>query len=298
MPRLHPPSAGDNPAGGFAGEVKEMLATIDNDLTEADFERISDLVYRHCGINLHEGKRDLVRARIFKRLRAVGASTAVQYIRMMESDGTGQEFHRLIDVLSTNLTSFFREDGHFNFLREKFLPTLVKRKQASAPRIRAWSAGCSTGEEAYSLSMTLQDVLGSGWNIKLLATDISHPVLATARAGRYDKNRLASVPAALRSRFFSATGEKDKFKATPELAGIIQFNYLNLMDRWPFTGPFDFIFCRNVMIYFDKETQQRLIQRFWDCLAPGGMLFTGHSESLTGVSHRFSYVQPTIYAKP
>jgi chemotaxis protein methyltransferase CheR len=122
--------------------------------------------------------------------------------------------------------------------------------------------------------------------------------LTTARAGCYDKNRLASVPAALRSRFFSSTGEKDKYKATAELSNIIQFNYLNLMDRWPFSGPFDFIFCRNVMIYFDKETQQRLIQRFWDCLAPGGMLFTGHSESLTGVSHRFNYVQPTIYAKP
>jgi chemotaxis protein methyltransferase CheR len=275
-----------------------MLATIDNDLTDADFERISNLVYRHCGINLHDGKRDLIRARIFKRLRAVGANSAVEYIKQMESDATGEEFHHLIDALSTNLTSFFRENGHFNYLREKLLPELIRKKKSTSPRVRAWSAGCSTGEEAYSLAMTLLDVLGAGWNTRLLATDISRPVLATAKAGTYDKNRLASVPPGLRNHYFIPADGKDKFKAAPELAGIIQFNYLNLMDRWPFSGPFDFIFCRNVMIYFYKETQQRLIQRFWDCLASGGVLFTGHSESLTGVKHRFNYVQPTIYVKP
>jgi chemotaxis protein methyltransferase CheR len=275
-----------------------MLAAIDNELSESDYERISNLVYRHCGINLHEGKRDLVRARIFKRLRATGSTNVVDYVKRMESDATGEEFHHLIDAISTNLTSFFRESIHFTFLREKLLPDLVKRKQSSSPRIRAWSAACSTGEEPYSLGMTLLDVLGSGWNTKLLATDISRPVLATARAGRYDKSRLASVPTDLKNRFFTATQEKDKFQVSKELSNLIQFNYLNLMDRWPFTGPFDFIFCRNVMIYFDKETQQRLIQRFWDCLGSGGMLFTGHSESLTGVSHKFTYVQPTIYLKP
>jgi chemotaxis protein methyltransferase CheR len=274
------------------------LATIDNDLSDAEFGRISDLVYRHCGINLHDGKRDLVRARIFKRLRACGVESAVEYIRLMEADATGQEFHHLIDAISTNLTSFFREGGHFAFLREKFLPDLARRKQSSSPRVRAWSAGCSTGEEAYSLGMTLLDVLPSGWNVKLLATDISRPVLATGRAGIYDKNRIATVPANLRARFLAPADAKGKFRVSPELRGIIQFNYLNLMEMWPFSGPLDFIFCRNVMIYFDKPTQQRLIQRFWDVLAPGGMLFTGHSESLTGVSHRFSYVQPTIYAKP
>jgi chemotaxis protein methyltransferase CheR len=273
-------------------------ATIDNELSEADYGRISDLVYRHCGINLHEGKRDLVRARIFKRLLATDSASVVEYIERMESDPTRAEFHHLIDAISTNLTSFFREGGHFTFLREKLLPALLKRKRSSSPRIRAWSAACSTGEEAYSLGMTLLDVLGSGWNTKLLATDISRPVLATAKAGRYDKIRLSAVPVNLRSRFFVQTNEKDKFEVSRELAGIIQFSYLNLMDRWPFTGPFDFIFCRNVMIYFDKQTQQRLIQRFWDCLASGGMLFTGHSESLTGVTHRFNYVQPTIYVKP
>ncbi len=275
-----------------------MLAEIDNDLRESDFERISDLIYRHCGINLHDGKRDLVRARIFKRLRAVGVDSAIEYIKLIESDATGEEFHHLIDAISTNLTSFFREIGHFTFLREKLLPEIIRRKKSTSPRVRAWSAGCSTGEEAYSLGMTLLDVLGAGWNVKLLATDISRPVLATARAGTYDRNRLASVPPALKGRFFAQAKAKDKFKATAELSSIIHFNYLNLMDVWPFTGPFDFIFCRNVMIYFDKQTQQRLIQRYWDCLASGGMLFTGHSESLTGVSHRFNYVQPTIYAKP
>ena len=237
-----------------------MLATIDNDLTEADFERISNLVYRHCGINLHDGKRDLIRARIFKRLRAVGANIAGENIKQMVSDATGEVFHHHVVSLSTKQTSFFRENGHFNYLREKLLPGLVQRKKGASPRIRAWSAGCSTGEEAYSLAMTLLDVLGAGWNTKLLATDISRPVLATANAGTYAKNRLASVPAGLKNQYFVPADGKDKFKASSELAGIIQFNYLNLMDRWPFSGPFDFIFCRNVMIYFDNETQQRLIQ--------------------------------------
>jgi chemotaxis protein methyltransferase CheR len=274
-----------------------MIAPPEHDLSEADFRRLSESVHRHCGINLHEGKRDLVRARVFKRLRALGIESLREYLKFVEADPSGQEFFHLIDAISTNLTSFFRESRHFDYLRESLLPGIVQKKQSSSPRIRAWSAACSTGEEAYSLAMTLVDFLGAGWDIKLLATDISRKVLATARKGQYERDRTESVPRPLRARFFRGIGGTHALQISPELASIVQFNYLNLMDHWPFTGPFDFIFCRNVMIYFDKPTQQRLIQRFWDCLAVGGMLFTGHSESLTAISHRFCYVEPSIYVK-
>jgi chemotaxis protein methyltransferase CheR len=282
-----------------SNEAQSMQAEIVDDLSESEFQQISDMVYRHCGINLHDGKKDLVRARIAKRIRSGGFGSTSAYIQAVQNDPSRDEFHHLIDSISTNLTSFFREGQHFEYLRTRLLPTLMTHKKRRNDRIRAWSAGCSTGEEPYSLAMTLLDVVGPEADIKLLATDISRRVLDVARRGVYEKTRVDSIPAALRTRFFApAPGLAGKFQASRELRSIIQFNYLNLMDSWPFTGPFDFIFCRNVMIYFDKPTQHRLIQRYWDCLASGGCLFTGHSESLTGVSHQFRYVQPTIYMKP
>jgi chemotaxis protein methyltransferase CheR len=302
------------------------------DVTEGQFIAISEMVYRHCGINLHDGKKELVRARIAKRLRVGGFASVSAYLEHVRQDGTGREFAELIDALSTNLTSFFREQNHFTYLAEKFVPEMLKRKsrpgRSGHPgegRIRAWSAGCSSGEEPYSLAMTLLEALalsstssgqaapgcapGStpgyapastpGWDVKLLATDISHPVLERAIRGVYPKDRVASVPPALRGRYFAAQrdGSQTQLSVVPRVRELVCFNYLNLMEAWPFDGPFDFIFCRNVMIYFDKPTQQRLINRFWDVLEPGGLLFTGHSESLTGVAHRFAYVEPTIYAK-
>ncbi len=271
-------------------------------LSEGDFQRLSDAVYRHCGINLHDGKRELVRARISKRLRLGGFPNATEYVRQVLSAGEGDEFTELIDALSTNLTSFFREIGHFDHLTQSFLPELLCRKRsARGNRIRAWSAGCSTGEEPYSLAITLLDATGDdpSWDVKLLATDISTKVLETARAGFYDKARIDSVPPMLRGRYLTSSRAEGRgvYEVAPAARRLVTFAYLNLMEPWPFTGPFDFIFCRNVMIYFDKPTQQKLVNRFWDCLDRGGLLFTGHSESLTGISHRFRYVQPTIYAR-
>jgi len=215
---------------------------------------------------------------------------------------TGEEFTHLIDSLSTNLTSFFREMGHFDFLLDSYLPALLlKKRKLRSSRIRAWSAGCSTGEEAYSLAITLLHATGdgTGWDIRLLATDISTHVLQIAKKGRYEKSRVEAVPAALKSRYLlpGRLGDKAVCQVAPAVRNVVRFAYLNLMEPWPFSGPFDFIFCRNVMIYFDKPTQQRLVNRFWDYLESGGLLFTGHSESLTGVNHEFRYVQPTIYAK-
>ncbi len=272
-------------------------------ITEADYRRISDVVYRHCGINLHDGKRELVRARIAKRLRLTNCHSASAYLDQVLADPDGGEFTHLIDALSTNLTSFFRESKHFAYLEEHFLPHLLETKRrAGIRRIRAWSAGCSSGEEPYSLALVLRNACPDteGWDIRLLATDISTRVLRAAQAGVYDKDRVQNVPPLLKQRYL-ATVRVDgasAFQVVPAVRQLIRFAHLNLMEPWPFSGPFDLIFCRNVMIYFDKPTQQSLVNRFWEVLGQGGLLFTGHSEAHTGIRHDFRYVQPTIYARP
>ncbi len=272
-------------------------------LSERDFRKISDLVYQHCGINLHTGKKELVRARLTKRLRAGRFKTFPEYMKHVLEDKSGKEFSILIDSLSTNLTSFFREGQHFEFLRSKFLPVLLERKRKNRNfRIRCWSSGCSSGEEPYSIAITLLEaVQGQGrWDVKVLATDISTGMLETAQRGVYDKERVEPVPTVQKNRYLVLhhVNKRKVFEVSKHLRDVVIFMYLNLMKGWPIKGPLDFIFCRNVMIYFDKATQQRLINRFWDLLDSGGVLFTGHSESLTGIEHKFKYVQPTIYMKP
>ena len=281
----------------------QTLTIHDVVLSESDFCKISDLVYEHCGINLHEGKKELVRARLTKQLRLRNFKTFPDYMKHVLEDETGREFSILIDSLSTNLTSFFREEQHFEFMREQFLPTLLERKRKKNNfRIRGWSAGCSSGEEPYSLAITLLEaVQGQGrWDIKILATDISTSMLETARKGIYNEERIAPVPTLQKNKYLVQHYENKQktFEVNKSLRDVVIFQYLNLMKDWPIKGPIDFIFCRNVMIYFDKPTQQQLISRYWNLLDPKGILFTGHSESLTGIEHKFNYIQPTIYMKP
>ena len=272
-------------------------------LSESDFRKISNMVYDHCGINLHAGKKELVRARLAKRLRLGNFKTFPEYMNHVLRDKTGKEFSILIDSLSTNLTSFFRESQHFEFLQSRFLPALLDKKcQSSNFRIRAWSAGCSSGEEPYSIAISLLEATqGRGrWDIKVLATDISASMLEIAKIGIYDAERVKPVGSLQKQRYLSShhkNGQKT-FEVSDRLRDTVIFSYLNLMNDWPIKGPIDFIFCRNVMIYFDKPTQSCLVNRFWDLLDSGGILFTGHSESLTGIEHKFKYVQPTIYMKP
>ncbi|MGE5609832.1 MAG: CheR family methyltransferase [Bacillota bacterium] len=279
-----------------------MLHTESEILSDRDFHRISDVVYRYCGINLHEGKRELVRARIAKRLRCTGFERSADYLDQVLADEQGEEFTHLIDCLSTNLTSFYRESVHFDYLRERLLPELLDRKRrAGVNRIRAWSAGCSSGEEPYTLAIELLSNTNDaqGWDVRILATDISVRVLKMAQAGMYDAARVEAVPPLLRQKYLipARRDGQTMYQVAPAAQRLIRFARLNLMETWPFSGPFDFIFCRNVMIYFDKPTQQTLVNRFWECLEKGGVLFTGHSESLTGIAHKFRYVQPTVYAK-
>jgi len=281
----------------------QTLTMHDIVLSEKDFRKISKLVYDHCGINLHDGKKELVRARLAKRLRQGKFRTFQEYMEHVLEDKTGVEFSILIDSLSTNLTSFFREPQHFDFLRSEFLPSLLERKEKKRDfRIRAWSAGCSSGEEPYSIAITLLEAVAGRpcWDVKILATDISTSVLETAKKGIYKKERIAPVPSIQKHKYLieSRVNNEKVYEVSDSLRKVIIFKYLNLMESWPIKGPIDFIFCRNVMIYFDKPTQSRLINRYWDLLCSGGVLFTGHSESLTGIDHKFKYVQPTIYMKP
>lgn len=274
-------------------------------LTERDFRKISKLVYKHCGINLRDDKKELVRARLTKRLRKGNFKSFSDYMKHVLADKTEKEFSILIDSLSTNVTSFFREGQHFEFLQKRFLPSLLERKRKSRDfRIRAWSAGCSSGEEPYSMAITLLDaVQGQGrWDIKVLGTDISTSMLETAQMGVYDKERVAPVSPLQRQKYLlpSRIDKQKVFEVSKSLRDAVVFKYLNLMEDWPInpSSRVNFIFCRNVMIYFDKRTQAFLVNRFWNVLASGGILFTGHSESLTGIEHKFKYIQPTIYAKP
>ncbi len=281
-----------------------MLDSIVDDLvlSEDEFQQVSDLVYQHCGINLHEGKKELVRARLAKRLRTLKIRSFASYIQYAINDPTGNEFTMLIDSVSTNLTSFFRENKHFEYLYNTFYPRLIRsKKQSGRLRIRAWSAGCSSGEEPYTIAITLLDTLqGQGhWDVKVLATDISTKVLAIAKAGQYDARRVEPMTPQQKQKYLvplRRNGQTEYEMARP-VRDMVLFGHLNLMEDWPIRPPVDFIFCRNVMIYFDKPTQQKLVNRFWQLLNEGGLLFTGHSESLTGIEHKFQYVQPTIYTK-
>ncbi len=270
-------------------------------LTESQFQQISQLVKQTCGINLHDGKKELVKARLAKRLRQTGLGSFEDYLNHVRDDDTGAEMTSMLDSISTNLTQFFRENAHFEFLKTTLIPALAKKKREQA-KLRIWSAGCSSGEEPYSLGILLRQEFPElvNWDIRILATDLSTRVLAKAREGVYDHERLRDVPSKWISDCFTRLGPRGRahYKVNNPVRQMITFGRLNLMERWPMRGPFDVIFCRNVMIYFDKPTQGRLVQRYWDILDSGGMLFVGHSESLTGTNHRFKYVQPAVYQKP
>jgi chemotaxis protein methyltransferase CheR len=285
-------------------ELQQSIYQID----QADYDLVRSIVHRHSGISLGADKKSLVQARITKQIRGGGYESAKAYLKKVASDKSTQLFSDFIDAISTNLTSFFRENEHFKFLSEKALPEMMERKLACGDhRIISWSAACSSGEEPYSMGITLLEAAqkhrrnSASWDIRILGTDISRRILATARAATYQEDCLSTVPARNREKYFhpapgSAGGQK-LFAINPDVSSLVSLRYLNLMEAWPFHGPFDFIFCRNVMIYFDKPTQENLVERFWKCLAPGGLLFTGHSESLTGVKHRFQSQAASIYKK-
>lgn len=274
------------------------------DLSDREFEQFSRIIYETSRIALNSGKKELLRARLGKIIRRRGIGSFSDYLAIVEEDRTGEELTILLDAVSTNLTSFYREADHFRFVETTVVPQIEgARRNRGERKIRAWSAGCSSGEEPYSLCITLLESLGggAGWDIRLLATDLSTRVLAIARNAVYPEDRIKTIPPDVAKRYFipetGADGSRN-YRVTPAVRGLVTFGRVNLLEPYPFKGPFDFIFCRNVMIYFDKKTQESLVNGFHRYLADGGYLFIGHSESLNGVSHPFRYVRPSVYRKP
>lgn len=268
---------------------------VDTRLSPAQFEKISSIVYGLAGIRLGAGKEELVKARLLRRLRVLGLHNFTAYLEYLERPENAPELACMIDALTTNKTAFFREPDHFAFLTAHVLPRLEERK------LRIWSAGCSTGEEPYSITMCLRDALPDfeDWDIKILATDIAGRVLEAAKRGSYQDEALGGLNPLSLQKYFTCTRRNPPrvYTVMDELRAPVRFAKLNLMGHWPMTGPFDVIFCRNVMIYFDRETQQQLVDRFYTLLSPGGYLFTGHSESLAGLSTSFHYVKPAVHKK-
>jgi chemotaxis protein methyltransferase CheR len=264
-------------------------------LTSGQFDRIRKLLHDLCGINLVPGKEGLVKTRLTKRLRALRLRNFEAYLEHLELNPN--EVSTMVDFLTTNKTSFFREIHHFNYLRDCFLPAL----KAKPCRMRFWSAGCSSGEEPYSVAILLREELpeSARSDIRILATDISTRMLQRAREASYEEDVIQDVPPLWRQKYFECVIPREPrlYRLRSDICQIVRLARLNLMDSWPMKGPFDVILCRNVMIYFDKPTQERLVKRFWDLLAPGGLLLVGHSESLTTFPHDFHYAQPAVYVK-
>jgi chemotaxis protein methyltransferase CheR len=267
------------------------------ELDTASFEEISRILYQHSGITLNSGKRELVKSRLAKRICATGTNCFDEYLAFVKSDVTGVELRAMIDALTTNKTSFFRESAHFDYLREILLPKMCK----TSSKIRIWSAGCSTGEEPYTLGIVLREYMPEIdlKDVKILATDISDRALAYARKAEYTTDKLDGLPRELLKKYFKPVddGENKVWRVNDSVRKLVFLARLNLVEDWIIKGPFQAIFCRNVMIYFDNPTRQRLVQRFWELLEPGGHLFIGHSESLMSLRNNFTYVKPGVYIK-
>jgi chemotaxis protein methyltransferase CheR len=266
-------------------------------LNTGDFEKISRIAYEHFGVDLRQGKHALIEARVGKKLRQLGLPSFKAYIDHVTSDTSGAALAGMVDILTTNHTSFFREPRHFEFLRDIIFPALRSR-----PQIHIWSAACSSGEEPYSIGMTLleafrEDTLAK---LRIRASDISTRVLETAAKGIYPAERMKDIPAPLQQRYMlkGSNAAAGSFRFKNEVRNLIVFEHTNLMQ--PLTPDYrcSVIFCRNIMIYFDRPTQQDLVQRLSQHLEPGGFLFIGHSESLNAIQHGLEYVSPATYRKP
>lgn len=270
-----------------------------------DYQFIRDIVYKNSRINLGEDKQELVSARLGKRLRATGKESISDYCDLLRTPGGAEELGNLIDVISTNHTYFFREDGHFTALKEIILPDLVRRRQKESwPTLRVWSAASSSGEEVYSVAITLDEYFNAhppAWPRQFEATDISTRILAKAKAGIYSSETVSRIPPATAKAYFQ-TGfaeQAGQFRVKAFIRDTVRFSQLNLLEgQPPFNEPFHIIFCRNVMIYFDRATQEELINRLKARLVPGGYLMVGHSESLTGITHGLKLTRAATYQKP
>lgn len=287
-------------ASASAGEPSDSLGIKYRQLTDVQFQKFSALVFEKTGIYLKPEKKELLNARLGKRLRALGLDSFQGYHEYLMQDASGEELVQMINVVSTNFTSFFRENSHFDLLAARLLPQLVASNRRKR-EITLWSAACSSGEEPYTMAMVVADFLERhpDWTFRIMATDISTKVLAQAERGVYASDRVTKVPPALLKRYFqkgvgSAAGY---VKVKDALRRHITFSRFNLMHEFPWRGELDVIFCRNVMIYFNRQTQQELVAKFHGALISGGHFFIGHSESITSLAHEFVQVDATAYQK-
>ena len=270
------------------------------EFTDADFNSLRRLVREIAGISLADCKRELVYSRLSRRLRHHGLNTFASYRQLLASPEGSTELREFTNAVTTNLTAFFRERHHFEYLRDQFLKPRAAEATASR-RIRIWSAGTSTGEEAWSIAMTVADAIPDWqrWDIRILATDLDTNVLRKASSGLYEFDRVRHLDRALVEKHFTREedGPERRFRIRPELARMVSFRQLNLTHPLPMKGPLDIIFCRNVIIYFDKDTQRELFRRLAPLQRPGDLLFLGHSEGLFKVSGDWSLIGKTIYRR-
>jgi len=277
-----------------------MTDSRDNDqkLNDTDFNFVCSYIYEKSGIVLSDSKREMVYRRFTRIIRERNLKSFSDYCKLLKLNPEEEQTY-FINAITTNLTSFFREQHHFDYLAEHEIPRLLKQ---GSKRLRIWSSASSTGEEPYSIAITLMETMKNllaTWDVKLLATDIDSNVLATGKEGIYDCKRIEDIPEKFKNKYFSqGIGQSStNVRVSSDLQKLITFKELNLMNEWPMKGPFDVIFCRNVIIYFDKETQMQLFERYHQLLAPNGLLILGHSENLGAFNKHFENVGRTIFRK-
>jgi chemotaxis protein methyltransferase CheR len=269
----------------------------DGVMTDSEFKYVSDLIYDRARIVISPNKRSMLQGRLAKRLRSLQMPDVRSYIKLISAPEGEAEMGEMLNAVTTNVTAFFREPHHFRHLAETMIPEAITRNGASR-RLRIWSAGCSTGQEPYSVAMTLANTLEkhAAMDARILATDLDTTVIAHAEAGIYSTDDTQAVPPPLAAKYLRKAAEGEH-EVTPRLRELVTFKQLNLMENWPMRGPFDAVFCRNVVIYFDKPTQAKLFKRMADLVVTGGWLYIGHSETLFKVSDDFELTGKTIYRK-
>lgn len=261
------------------------------------FNQFKEIIKEQSGIELSQNKEALLTGRVGKRMRKLGIPDHKSYLKYLLDDENGDEMISLVDVISTNVTSFYREAVHFDFLKEQFKTWSTQGQK----RFRIWSAAASSGEEPYTIAITALESLGEKMDIKILATDISTVVLEKCNVGVYEEKKTEPIPPGLRSKYFikQRNGDDNLYEVKPQLRKLMLFKRLNLtIQPYPMKGPLDVVFCRNVMIYFNSETRQKIISEIYRLTKPGGFLMVGHSESLTGLDTAFQIVKPSVYYKP
>ncbi len=262
----------------------------------SQYQRYSALIRERTGISLGEGKKQLLMTRVGRVLARKGLTSPEEYLLLLENPANKEELQDFIDAMTTNTTEFFRENHHFEFLRNQTDRWLAENPRVLANReIRIWSAGCSSGQEPVTLRILMEELFGKDIRCILLATDISRKVLRKAAHGFYTAGEVEGIPKAYLLRHFEA--EADGFRLHPEILGDIRYRHFNLMEPFPFRKGFDLVFCRNVMIYFGHDVQQQLVTKFYNVLQPGGLFFIGHSESLINKHHHFHHLGPSLYQR-